>query len=159
LFAGSDRGGDRAATFYSPIGTGKLNGLNPEAYLRHVLEHIADHPIYHSHSGVAALELRRKRANRKRTRSVEEPTAGDSSTGDALSLPNIAELIEYGEITIGIARPVGCVAVANDEDNCLAMLARRDGETLAQLLARLDRAIGKALTEDIFTDEINPPST
>jgi len=29
---------------------------------------------------------------------------------------------------------------------------------LAQLLARLDQAIDKALTEDIFTDEINPPS-
>ena len=37
--------GYRAATFYSLIGTAKLNGLNPEAYLRYVLEHIADHPI------------------------------------------------------------------------------------------------------------------
>jgi len=45
LFAGSDRGGDRAATFYSLIGTAKLNGLTPEAYLRYVLEHIANHPI------------------------------------------------------------------------------------------------------------------
>jgi len=45
LFAGSDRGGERAATFYSLIGTAKLNGINPEAYLRYVLEHIADHPI------------------------------------------------------------------------------------------------------------------
>jgi transposase len=45
LFAGSDRGGDRAAIFYSLIGTAKLNGLNSEAYLRHVLEHIADHFI------------------------------------------------------------------------------------------------------------------
>lgn len=70
------------------------------------------------------MEHHRKRANRKRTRSVEEPTAEDSSTVDALSLPNIAELIEYGEITIGVARPVGCMAVANDEDNCMAMLAR-----------------------------------
>ena len=45
MFAGSDRGGERAATFYSLIGTAKLNGLDPEAYLRYVLEHIADHPI------------------------------------------------------------------------------------------------------------------
>jgi transposase len=45
LFAGSDRGGERAATFYSLIGTAKLNGLDPEAYLRYVLQHIADHPI------------------------------------------------------------------------------------------------------------------
>ena len=104
------------------------------------------------------MEHRPKRTNRERTRSVEKPAAGDSSAVDILSLPNIAELIEYGEITLGVVRPVGCVAVANDEDNCMAMLVRRDGETLAQLLARLDRAIGKALTDDIFTDEINPPS-
>jgi hypothetical protein len=37
------------------------------------------------------------------------------------------------------------------------MLIRRPGETFAQLLARLDQAIDKALTEDIYTDEINAP--
>ena len=45
LFAGSDRGGERAAAIYSLIGTAKLNGLDPEAYLRDVLSRIADHPI------------------------------------------------------------------------------------------------------------------
>lgn len=45
LFAGSDKGGDRAAAIYTLIGTAKLNGLDPEAYLRHVLERIAEHPI------------------------------------------------------------------------------------------------------------------
>jgi len=45
LFAGSDDGGERAAAIYTLIGTAKLNGLDPEAYLRHVLERIADHPI------------------------------------------------------------------------------------------------------------------
>jgi hypothetical protein len=45
LFAGSDVGGERAATIYSLIGTAKLNGLDPEAYLREVLTRIADHPI------------------------------------------------------------------------------------------------------------------
>ena len=45
LFAGSDRGGERAATFYALIGSAKLNGLNPEAYLREVFERIAEHPI------------------------------------------------------------------------------------------------------------------
>ncbi|MCA3707657.1 MAG: transposase domain-containing protein, partial [Methylobacterium sp.] len=45
LFAGSDKGGERAAGILSLIETAKLNGLNPEAYLRSVLERIADHPI------------------------------------------------------------------------------------------------------------------
>jgi hypothetical protein len=45
LFAGSDSGGERAAAMYSLIGSAKLNGLDPEAYLRHVLRRIADHPI------------------------------------------------------------------------------------------------------------------
>jgi transposase len=45
LFAGSDRGGERAAAIYSLIGTAKLNGLDPETYLRDVLSRIADHPI------------------------------------------------------------------------------------------------------------------
>lgn len=45
LFAGSDAGGQRAAAIYSLIGTAKLNGINPQAYLREVLAKIADHPI------------------------------------------------------------------------------------------------------------------
>ena len=45
LFAGSDAGGERAAAIYSLIGSAKLNGLDPEAYLRYVLTRIADHPI------------------------------------------------------------------------------------------------------------------
>jgi hypothetical protein len=45
LFCGSDTGGERAAAIYGLIGSAKLNGLNPEAYLREVLSRIADHPI------------------------------------------------------------------------------------------------------------------
>ena len=45
LFAGSDSGGERAASIYSLVGTAKLNGLDPEAYLRDVLMRIAGHPI------------------------------------------------------------------------------------------------------------------
>jgi hypothetical protein len=45
LFAGADCGGERAAAIYSLIGTAKLNEIDPEGYLRHVLTHIAEHPI------------------------------------------------------------------------------------------------------------------
>jgi len=45
LFAGADSGGERAAAMYSLLQTAKLQGMDPEAYLRFVLERIADHPI------------------------------------------------------------------------------------------------------------------
>jgi transposase len=45
LFAGSDAGGERAAAAYTLVETAKLNGLDPEAYLRAVIGRIADHPI------------------------------------------------------------------------------------------------------------------
>ena len=45
LFAGADSGGERAALMYTILQTARLNGLNPEAYLRDVLGRIADHPI------------------------------------------------------------------------------------------------------------------
>ncbi|KVK75747.1 IS66 family transposase [Burkholderia sp. MSMB1498] len=44
MFVGADSGGERAAAMYSLIGTARLNGLDPEAYLAYVLERIADHP-------------------------------------------------------------------------------------------------------------------
>ena len=49
LFAGSDAGGVRAAAIYSLLGTAKLNQIDPELYLRHVLQRIADHPINRVH--------------------------------------------------------------------------------------------------------------
>ena len=45
LFAGSTQGGERAATLYTIIESAKLNGHDPEAYLRDILNRIADHPI------------------------------------------------------------------------------------------------------------------
>jgi hypothetical protein len=46
LFAGSDTGGDRAASIYTIVRTAKLNNMNPETYLRDTLAKIAEgHPI------------------------------------------------------------------------------------------------------------------
>ena len=47
LFAGSDRGGERAAAMYTLIATAKLNGVDPRAWLADVLARIADHPASH----------------------------------------------------------------------------------------------------------------
>jgi hypothetical protein len=105
------------------------------------------------------LADRRKPTARNRKGSVNQKPTGKNAAVTSLALPNIAKLIADGEITIGVLRPIGCVATATDRHNCLAMLVRRRGETLTQLLTRLDLAIAKAFTEDIFTDEVNPPST
>ena len=45
LFAGSDDGGERAASIYSLLGTAQLNGLDVEAYLKLLLERLPDHPV------------------------------------------------------------------------------------------------------------------
>ena len=63
-----------------------------------------------------------------------------------------------GEITIGAIGSIECAATAADHSNALAMLVRRDGETLGALLKRLDKAIAKLNETGETTDEINSPS-
>jgi transposase len=46
LFAGSDRGGQRAAALYSLIVTARLNNVDPQAWLADVLARIAEHPAH-----------------------------------------------------------------------------------------------------------------
>ena len=105
------------------------------------------------------MESHPKPAHRRAARSVKETAPKKSVATGAQSLPHIAELVTYGEITVGNKSPVGNVAIAHDGHNSLAMLRRRKGESLVQLLIRLDQAIQKALEEDIFTDEINRSSS
>jgi hypothetical protein len=88
-----------------------------------------------------------------------DPNADNISVSTFPNLPYIEDLINDGEITVGALRPVGCVAVASDGHNALAMLVRRKNESLMQLLIRLEQAVAKASEEDIYTDEINPPPT
>jgi hypothetical protein len=69
---------------------------------------------------------------------------------------NIEALVdEGGEITLGALPPHECAATAADGSNCLAMLVRRNGESLNALLKRLDKAIGLAWANDVFIDEVN----
>jgi len=69
---------------------------------------------------------------------------------------NIDALVKgNGDVTIGGIGPVCCAAVAGDGDQQLAMLVRRPGESLEELLDRLDTAIRKAWDEEEYIDEIN----
>ena len=71
-------------------------------------------------------------------------------------MKNIEALIaDGGDITIGAIHPIECVATAADASNAVAMLVRRDGETLNALIKRLDQAIGKFYDGDEPVDEIN----
>ena len=62
---------------------------------------------------------------------------------------------EGGEITIGHLAGDGCVATAADDHNTVAMLARRDGESLNALLKRLGSAIGRYYDDGETIDEVN----
>ncbi len=71
-------------------------------------------------------------------------------------MKNIEALIaDGGDITLGAIYPIECVATAADGHNAIAMLVRRDGETVNALLKRLDRAIGRFFENGEITDEIN----
>jgi hypothetical protein len=71
-------------------------------------------------------------------------------------MKNIEALIaDGGDITLGAIYPIECAATAADPHNSIAMLVRRDGETLNALLKRLDNAIGKFYDDDEIVDEIN----
>lgn len=73
-----------------------------------------------------------------------------------MKLDYIADLIDgNGRITLGQIGPVECAAVASDGGQCLVMLVRNDGESLVELLTRLERAVEDAMERDIFVDEIN----
>ena len=73
-------------------------------------------------------------------------------------MKNIEALIDDGgEITLGAIDPIKCAATAADANTAIAMLVRRDGETLNALLKRLDRAIARYFDDDEITDEINEP--
>ena len=91
------------------------------------------------------------------TRSVSASAAPEAEP----FLPNLEAFVLHGEgqISIGAIRPIACAAIANDQHDMLAALVRRPEETLQQFLERLDRAVQRALDDDIRTDEVNPPAS
>jgi hypothetical protein len=67
---------------------------------------------------------------------------------------------EEGSVTLGSLgynASLGYTAVATDEHTMLVALVRQPGETLHRLLDRLEKALGPAIDDQIFVDEINEP--
>ena len=105
------------------------------------------------------MERRRKSTTPQPRGGINEDAATNVPTNRFPELPYINEIIELGGISIGIIPPLReCIAVAHEGRHTLAMLKRQKGESLAQLLCRLDLAIARAQTDDVFTDEINLPA-
>lgn len=61
----------------------------------------------------------------------------------------------HGDVTLGRVGPVRSAAVAADGDQMLAALVRRPGESLEDLLTRLDEALERNWENEEFIDEIN----
>ena len=61
-----------------------------------------------------------------------------------------------GQITIGEIPPIRRAALAAQGKKARVALVGGDGETISQLLERLDAALGKAMAEDTVIDEVLP---
>jgi hypothetical protein len=80
-----------------------------------------------------------------------------TDTQDKDRWPHIAALLDSpeGHITLGHMPPIEGAAIAVDRQTLLVSLVRRPNESFAELLQRLDEAIGKAVHEGTVTNEIN----
>jgi hypothetical protein len=101
-------------------------------------------------------------SKRTRTKAAGAKPRRNSSTrksGSSTPWPTIEEFLdaEQGSISLGAINDVsiGYAAVASDEHTMLVALVRNRRETLHQLLDRLEKALGPALEEQIYVDEIN----
>lgn len=104
------------------------------------------------------------RTARKRSKtSGRKPqrTAPAAKRGASTPWPTIESFLasEEGNITLGALNDAsrGYTAVVSDGHDMLVALVRKRGETLHQLLDRLELALGPALEDQIYVDEINGP--
>jgi hypothetical protein len=72
--------------------------------------------------------------------------------------PTLSRFIDGGgHISIGRVPPIQCAAIANDEHIMYVALKRRRGESLTNLLSRLDESLKHCFDNEEFVDEINRP--
>ena len=126
--------------------------MDRKGTLRYVLERIAKHPIDRIEDASPMERRPRHSGDLKPGRVAATPPANIEWTPG-----------EYGNITISEISPAGTIAAAADNDLLNAMLRRRRGATVLNLLHRLDQAIAKPTETHTPIDEVNPaggfPST
>ncbi len=64
-----------------------------------------------------------------------------------------AQIDDAVSISVGALEDVECVAVSSDAHDSLAVLVQRDGETLVELLKRLDKAVGQFYADSDVVDK------
>ena len=76
----------------------------------------------------------------------------------SFGLKNLERMVdEDGGITVSVIESFGCIAAAAEKTHSVAMLRRRRGESLAELLQRLDAAVATAYATGSRVDEVNVP--
>ena len=104
------------------------------------------------------MERRSRTRRATRARRIKRKPAAPKPTGST-PWPTLEGFLdsEEGSVSLGSLgiASLGCTAVASDEHNMLVALVRRSGETLHQLLDRLEQALGPAIDDQVFVDEIN----
>ena len=76
----------------------------------------------------------------------------------SLALNNLERIVdEEGGITVSVIESWGCIAAAAEKTHSVAMLRRRQGESLTELLQRLDAAVATAYATGSRVDEVNVP--
>ena len=106
--------------------------------------------------------MARPARTRRKTATRKPPRASSAAKPKASTpWPTIEAFLdaEEGSISLGAINhsSLGYTAVASDEHDMLVALVRNRGETLHQLLDRLERALGPAIEDQIYVDEINNP--
>ena len=96
-------------------------------------------------------------ASRRPTRKAKRRTPRRLSGAKSSPFPRLDAFVlgEDGNISIGRVGAIACAAIASDEHCMYVALQRRRGETMMQLLARLEMALGPALEDHQYVDEIN----
>ena len=149
LFMGSDAGGERAAAMYSLVETAKLNGLDPQAYLREVFDahrRASDQP----HRGIAAVEHRgQARAAQAGGLSMQ---GADPKLIDALSRASSLELFQLSTIIERmLADPRRIIAVRANMHlgQTVRFLDYRDGQMRSGKVVALKDTAGRRCTKRV----------